>query len=92
MVSSVYKVRGCVDKLTDLPKDAGIGDIYVCGDGYYVMRSDKWEQIGNTVYQAKTEIPSGITAYSCPSCGAPVPLRSGTHCDYCGSWLAKYNI
>lgn len=68
-VSSVYRVKGSVPSIEDLPNDAEIGDVYNISDDLgghnYVKTENGWDKLGGTVdlspYALKTDV-SGCVA------------------------------
>ena len=63
-VSSVYRVKGSVPSIEDLPEDAEVGDVYNISDDLgghnYVKTENGWDKLGGTVdlspYALKTDV------------------------------------
>lgn len=68
-VTSVYRVKGVVASVEDLPENAEIGDVYNIGDDLdghnYVKTESGWDKLGGTVnlepYALKVQVESDIS-------------------------------
>ena len=69
-VSSVYRVKGTVPSVEDLPENAEVGDVYNISDDLgghnYVKTEDGWDKLGGTVdlspYALKTDVSGCVEA------------------------------